>query len=140
MRTGTPGFRPSRLRLAREARGLTQVGLAELVGRSSQSVSRWENDEHEQSLRIAPAERATGEGLSASIHLRENAHRGGNKGEKERDLCDHKKHCAKKKCAELPRDVRMQEPRQDPVQGCKEANRYENNRPGSRRADESEGQ
>ncbi|OEO32230.1 hypothetical protein VW23_012605 [Devosia insulae DS-56] len=49
MRTGTPGFRPSRLRLAREARGLTQVALAELVGRSSQSVSRWENDDHEQS-------------------------------------------------------------------------------------------
>lgn len=49
MRTGTPGFRPSRLRLAREARGLTQVALAELVGRSSQSVSRWENPEHDQS-------------------------------------------------------------------------------------------
>ena len=45
MRSGTPGFRGGRLAQARDARGLTQVALAELVGRSSSSVSRWEKDE-----------------------------------------------------------------------------------------------
>ena len=45
MRNGTPGFRGGRLAQAREARGLTQVALAELVGRNSSSISRWEKGE-----------------------------------------------------------------------------------------------
>lgn len=45
MRTGTPGFQGSRLREARDARGLTRVGLAELVERSAAAVSRWEGGE-----------------------------------------------------------------------------------------------
>ena len=42
MRTGTPGFRAERLVEARDSRGLTQVGLAELINRTSPSISRWE--------------------------------------------------------------------------------------------------
>jgi Zn-dependent peptidase ImmA (M78 family)/transcriptional regulator with XRE-family HTH domain len=42
MRNGTPGFRPERLVEARESRGLTQVALAELINRTSPSISRWE--------------------------------------------------------------------------------------------------
>ena len=42
MRNGTPGFCPDRLIEARGARGLTQVALAELTGRTSSSISRWE--------------------------------------------------------------------------------------------------
>lgn len=45
MRSGTPGFRGERLAQARDARGLTQVALARLIGRSSSAVSRWEGDE-----------------------------------------------------------------------------------------------
>ena len=45
MRSGTPGFRGERLAQARDARGLTQVALARLIGRSSSSISRWEGDE-----------------------------------------------------------------------------------------------
>lgn len=43
MRTGTPDFRPERLVQAREARGLTQTALSELIGRASASISRWES-------------------------------------------------------------------------------------------------
>ena len=45
MRSGTPGFRGERLAQARDARGLTQVALARLIGRSSSSISRWEGGE-----------------------------------------------------------------------------------------------
>lgn len=42
MRSGVPGFSPQRLIEARAARGLTQVALADLSGRTSSSISRWE--------------------------------------------------------------------------------------------------
>ena len=42
MRSGTPGFVAERLVEARESRGLTQVALAELINRTSPSISRWE--------------------------------------------------------------------------------------------------
>ena len=42
MRNGTPGFRAERLIQARDSRGLTQVALAELINRTSSSISRWE--------------------------------------------------------------------------------------------------
>ena len=42
MRSGTPGFRAERLVEARDSRGLTQVVLAELINRTSSSISRWE--------------------------------------------------------------------------------------------------
>lgn len=42
MRSGVPGFSPQRLVEARAARGLTQVALADLSGRTSSSISRWE--------------------------------------------------------------------------------------------------
>ena len=45
MRNGTPGFRGERLGQARDARDLTQVALARLIGRSSSSISRWEGGE-----------------------------------------------------------------------------------------------
>jgi len=43
MRNGTPGFQGLRLVEAREARQLTQTALAELIGRKSSTVSRWES-------------------------------------------------------------------------------------------------
>lgn len=42
MRSGVPGFYPERLVEARSARGLTQIALADLSGRTSSSISRWE--------------------------------------------------------------------------------------------------
>jgi Zn-dependent peptidase ImmA (M78 family)/transcriptional regulator with XRE-family HTH domain len=42
MRNGTPGFQPTRLVEARDSRGLSQVALAELINRTSSSISRWE--------------------------------------------------------------------------------------------------
>lgn len=48
-RNGTPGFAGSRLREAREARGLTAASLADLSGVSRQAVSQYE---HEQ---VAPS-------------------------------------------------------------------------------------
>ncbi len=42
MRNGTPGFRAERLVEARDSRGLTQVALADLINRTSSSISRWE--------------------------------------------------------------------------------------------------
>jgi len=45
MRLGTPGFNGSRLREAREARGLTATSLAELLGLSRQAVSQYERGE-----------------------------------------------------------------------------------------------
>ncbi len=42
MRSGTPGFQAERLVEARDSRGLTQVALAELINRTSSSISRWE--------------------------------------------------------------------------------------------------
>jgi Zn-dependent peptidase ImmA (M78 family)/transcriptional regulator with XRE-family HTH domain len=43
MRNGTPGFQPERLVEARDSRGLTQVALADLINRTSSSISRWES-------------------------------------------------------------------------------------------------
>ncbi len=43
-RNGIPGFSGSRLREAREARGLTAVSLAELVGVTPQAISQYEHD------------------------------------------------------------------------------------------------
>jgi len=42
MRNGTPGFQSERLVEARDSRGLTQVALADLINRTSPSISRWE--------------------------------------------------------------------------------------------------
>ena len=42
MRSGISGFIPERLVEARDSRGLTQVALAELINRTSSSISRWE--------------------------------------------------------------------------------------------------
>lgn len=43
MRKGASGFVSDRLIEARESRGLTQISLAELIDRTSSSVSRWES-------------------------------------------------------------------------------------------------
>jgi Zn-dependent peptidase ImmA (M78 family)/transcriptional regulator with XRE-family HTH domain len=43
MRNGTPGFQAERLVEARDSRGLTQVALADLIDRTSPSISRWES-------------------------------------------------------------------------------------------------
>ena len=45
MRSGTPGFQAKRLVEARDSRGLTQVALADLIERTSSSISRWESDD-----------------------------------------------------------------------------------------------
>lgn len=45
MRAGVNGFQPERLLQARLSRGLTQTALAAMVGRSSGTVSKWENGE-----------------------------------------------------------------------------------------------
>lgn len=42
MKAGTPGFISARLREAREARGLTAISLAEMVGVSRQAISQYE--------------------------------------------------------------------------------------------------
>ncbi|SIS75122.1 helix-turn-helix domain-containing protein [Insolitispirillum peregrinum] len=42
MRNGTPGFQPGRLVEARDSRGLSQIALANLINRTSSSISRWE--------------------------------------------------------------------------------------------------
>lgn len=42
MRVGVTGFQPLRLTQAREARGLTKVALANMVGRSGPTLSKWE--------------------------------------------------------------------------------------------------
>lgn len=46
MRTGIPGFRAERLTEARDSRGLTKVALAELINRTTPSITRWERGEH----------------------------------------------------------------------------------------------
>lgn len=43
MRNGTPGFQSKRLVDARDSRGLTQIALADLIGRKSSTISRWES-------------------------------------------------------------------------------------------------
>ncbi len=42
MRNGTPGFQAERLVEARDSRGLSQVALADLINRTSSTISRWE--------------------------------------------------------------------------------------------------
>ena len=45
MRVGVPGFNGHRLILARDARNVTQIGLAEMIGRrSNTAISRWSPD------------------------------------------------------------------------------------------------
>lgn len=44
MKPGTPGFDGSRLREAREARGITAISLADLIGVSRAAVSQYEGD------------------------------------------------------------------------------------------------
>lgn len=46
MKTGTPGFQAKRLVDARDSRGLTQIALAEMIGRKSSAISRWESGDH----------------------------------------------------------------------------------------------
>lgn len=43
MRPGTPGFVGERLREAREARGLTQISLGEMLGVTNRAISQYEN-------------------------------------------------------------------------------------------------
>lgn len=43
MRTGVAGFQSERLKQLRLAFGMTQTTLAEMVGRASGNVSKWEN-------------------------------------------------------------------------------------------------
>lgn len=43
MRVGSPGFQSERLTEAREARAITKVALAQLVGRASSTLSNWES-------------------------------------------------------------------------------------------------
>lgn len=45
MRAGVSGFQADRLNQARLSRGLTQIALAAMVGRSSGTVSKWEKGE-----------------------------------------------------------------------------------------------
>lgn len=45
MRAGVAGFQPERLIQARLCRGLTQTALAQMIGKSSPSVSKWERGE-----------------------------------------------------------------------------------------------
>ena len=44
MRTGVAGFQSERLKQLRLAFGMTQTTLAEMVGRASGNISKWEND------------------------------------------------------------------------------------------------
>ena len=44
MKSGTPGFIGARLKEAREARSLTAIALADLIGVSKQAVSQYENE------------------------------------------------------------------------------------------------
>ena len=46
MKPGTPGFIGARLRQAREARGLTAVSLADLIGKSSAAIYQYEKGDH----------------------------------------------------------------------------------------------
>lgn len=50
MRNGTPGFQAERLIEARDARGLTQVALADIINRKSSSISRWETNSQSPEL------------------------------------------------------------------------------------------
>ncbi len=43
MRVGTPGFQAKRLTQVRNARGLTQTGLGDIINRTSSNISRWES-------------------------------------------------------------------------------------------------
>lgn len=55
MRTGTPGFVGSRLREARDIRGLTAISLAELTGVSRQAISQYENGKASPSQDVVSA-------------------------------------------------------------------------------------
>ncbi|MBV8737914.1 MAG: ImmA/IrrE family metallo-endopeptidase [Alphaproteobacteria bacterium] len=77
MRNGTPGFQSERLVEARESRGLTQVALADLINRTSSSISRWEagNQSPEpEALEIL----ARALNLPITFFLRPRAHHGDN--------------------------------------------------------------
>lgn len=66
MRTGVSGFRSERLVEARAARGLTQVALADLSGRTSSSISRWEAGDQ---LPEREALQALARGVNLPVHF-----------------------------------------------------------------------
>jgi Zn-dependent peptidase ImmA (M78 family)/DNA-binding XRE family transcriptional regulator len=52
MRPGTPGFRAARLRAAREARGISAISLADLVGVSRAAISQYEHGKQTPSPQV----------------------------------------------------------------------------------------
>jgi len=72
MRNGTPGFRPERLRAAREARSMSGASLAELAGVTRAAISQYERGEQTPSpmvlQRIADAVNLPQQHFLASIH------------------------------------------------------------------------
>jgi Zn-dependent peptidase ImmA (M78 family)/transcriptional regulator with XRE-family HTH domain len=62
MRIGIPEFSGQRLVEARNARGMTQVGLADLINRTSSSISRWEGGDQSPELDAVEA-------LSAALNV-----------------------------------------------------------------------
>ena len=47
MRLGVAGFQPARLAQARMARGMTQIALGSMIGRTSGTLSKWESGEQQ---------------------------------------------------------------------------------------------
>jgi len=77
MKQGIPGFIPDRLVEAREARDLSQVSLAQLMGRSSSaSISRWEKGEQAPEA-VALQEIAQALNLPTAYFLRPTPSHGG---------------------------------------------------------------
>lgn len=72
MRNGTPGFRPERLRSAREARSMSGAALGELAGVSRAAISQYERGEQTPSpmvlQRIADAMNLPQQHFLATIH------------------------------------------------------------------------
>lgn len=72
MRNGTPGFRPERLRSAREARSMSGAALAELAGVTRAAISQYERGEQTPSpmvlQRIADAMNLPQQHFLATIH------------------------------------------------------------------------
>ncbi len=64
MRVGLTGFQPERLLEAREARGISQIGLSEVIGRNHLTISRWENG-------VQPPEADALRLLADALNLRE---------------------------------------------------------------------
>ncbi|MEL6768266.1 MAG: XRE family transcriptional regulator [Pseudomonadota bacterium] len=55
MRSGTPGFQAKRLVEARDSRGLTQISLSDLIGKTSSTISRWESGDQSPELEALKA-------------------------------------------------------------------------------------